>query len=93
MCTPGMGVSVGVQVPGRRFTFMRRKIHEENYQSKARASPRGEVCRKPATAVRGEEHEWHSRLASLGRAGTTQQSPVNHGIGYMPRWCNDHSRS
>ena len=42
-CTPGMGVSVGVQVPCRRFTFMSRKIHEANYESKARASPRGEV--------------------------------------------------
>jgi hypothetical protein len=49
-----MGVSVGVEVPGRRFTFMSRKIHEANYQSKARASPRGGVCRKPATALRGE---------------------------------------
>ena len=38
-CTPGMGVSVGVQVPCRRFTFMSRKIPEENYESKARASP------------------------------------------------------
>ena len=43
LCTPGMGVSVGVQVPCRRFTFMSRKIPEDNYQSKARASPRGEV--------------------------------------------------
>jgi hypothetical protein len=60
---------------------MRRKIPEDNYQSKARASPRGEVCRKPATIVRGEEHERHRRLISLGRAGTTQQSPVNRGIG------------
>ena len=41
----------------------------------------GEVRRKPATAVRGEEHEEHRRLASLGRAGTTQQSPVNHETG------------
>jgi len=39
LCTPGMGVSVGVQVPCRRFTFMDRKIHEDNYESKARASP------------------------------------------------------
>jgi hypothetical protein len=43
LCTPGMGVSVGVQVPCRRFTFMSRKIHEDNYESKARASPRGGV--------------------------------------------------
>ena len=42
-CTPGMGVSVGVQVPCRRFTFMSHTIHEANYESKARASPRGEV--------------------------------------------------
>ena len=42
-CTPGMGVSVGVEVPCRRFTFMDRKIHEDNYESKARASPRGGV--------------------------------------------------
>ena len=42
-CTPGMGVSVGVQVPCRRFTFMYRKIPEDNYESKARASPRGGV--------------------------------------------------
>ena len=27
------------------------KIPEENYESKARASPRGEVCRKPATCL------------------------------------------
>ena len=60
---------------------MSRKIHEENYESKARASPRGEVCRKPATALRGEEHERHRRLTSLRRAGTTQQSPVNQGMG------------
>ena len=60
---------------------MSANIHEANYESKARASPRGEVCRKPATALRGEEHEGHSRLAPLGRAGTTQQSPVNQGIG------------
>ena len=39
LCTPGMGVSVGVEVPCRRFTFMDRKIHEDNYESKARASP------------------------------------------------------
>jgi len=39
LCTPGMGVSVGVQVPCRRFTLMSRKIHEDNYKSKARASP------------------------------------------------------
>jgi len=65
-CTPGMGVSVGVEVPCRRFTFMSASIQEENYESKARASPRGEVCRKPATALRGEEHERHSRLVSLG---------------------------
>jgi hypothetical protein len=64
--TPGMGVSVGVQAPCRRFTFMSRKIPEANYESKARASPRGEVCRKPATVRRGEEHERHSRLVSLG---------------------------
>jgi len=38
-CTPGMGVSVGVQVPCRRFTFMQCKIHEDNYESKAKASP------------------------------------------------------
>ena len=38
-CTPGMGVSVGVQVPCRRFTFMSASIHEANYESKARASP------------------------------------------------------
>src|SRR5712692_446090 len=80
-CTPGMGVSVGVQVPCRRFTFMSRKIHEDNYESKARASPRGGVCRKPATARRGEEPERQSRLTALGRAGTTQQSPVNQGRG------------
>src|SRR5262245_19997425 len=42
-CTPGMGVSVGVQIPCRRFTFMHCKIHEANYESKARASPRGGV--------------------------------------------------
>jgi len=60
---------------------MSRKIHEENYESKARASPRGGVCRKPATALRGEEYERQSRLTSLGRVGTTQQSPVNRGIG------------
>jgi len=42
-CTPGMGVRVGVEVPCRRFTFMNRKIPEENYESKARASPRGGV--------------------------------------------------
>jgi len=60
---------------------MSKRIHEDNYESKARASPRGEVRRKPPTALRGEEHEWHRRLSSLGRAGTTQQSPVNRGIG------------
>src|SRR5262245_32311877 len=38
-CTPGMGMSVGVQVPGRRFTFMKPAWHEDNYESKARASP------------------------------------------------------
>ena len=43
LCTPGMGVSVGVEVPCKRFTFMDRKIPEDNYKSKARASPRGEV--------------------------------------------------
>jgi len=43
VCTPGMGVSVGVEVPCRRFTFMSRKVHEDNYESKARASLRGEV--------------------------------------------------
>ena len=42
-CTPGMGVSVGVQVPCRRFTLMSHKIHENTYESKARASPGGEV--------------------------------------------------
>jgi len=57
---------------------MSASIQEDNYQSTARASPRGEVCRKPATALPGEEHEGHRRLASRGRAGTTQQSPVNH---------------
>jgi hypothetical protein len=43
LCTPGTGVSVGVQVPCRRFTLMSHKLHENNYESKARASPRGEV--------------------------------------------------
>ncbi len=57
------------------------KIHEDNYESKARASPRGEVCRKPATALRGEELERHKRLTALGRGGTTHRSPVNQGIG------------
>ena len=60
---------------------MHYKIHEDNYESKARASPRGGVGRKPATALRGEEHERHRRLTSLGRGGTTHRSPVNHGIG------------
>ena len=60
---------------------MSRKIHEDNDESKARASPRGGVCRKPATARRGEEHERQSRLTALGRGGTTQQSPVNRGSG------------
>ncbi len=71
---------------------MSRKIHEDNYQSKARASPRGGVCRKPATVRRGEAHERQSRLTALGRAGTTPQSPVNRGIREMPRLCSDHSR-
>ena len=48
------------------FTLMSHKIPENNYQSTARASPRGGVCRKPATALRGEEHERHRRLVSLG---------------------------
>ena len=56
-------------------------IHEDNYETKARASPRGGVCRKPATALRGEEHERHKRLTSLGRVGTTHRSPVNRGSG------------
>jgi len=43
LCTPGMGVSVGVQVPCRRFTFMNRRRQEDNYKSKARASPQGGV--------------------------------------------------
>ena len=60
---------------------MRNKIHEDNYESKARASPRGGVCRKLATALRGEEPERQSRLTSLGRGGTTHRSPVNQGIG------------
>jgi len=30
---------------------MSRKIHEDNYESKARASPRGGVGRKPATCL------------------------------------------
>jgi len=34
-----MGVSVRVQVPCRRFTLMSNKIPEDNYASKARASP------------------------------------------------------
>src|SRR5262245_24549982 len=84
-----MGVSVGVEVPCRRCTFMNRKIHEDNYESKARASPRGEVRRKPATVRRGEEHERHRRLTSLGRGGTTQQRPVNRGSGYMSRRCGE----
>jgi hypothetical protein len=72
---------------------MSANIQEANYESKARASPRGEVCRKPATAVRGEEHEGQSRLAPLGRAGTTPQSPVNPGGGEMLRLGTDPSRS
>ena len=68
---------------------MSRKIHEDNYESKARASPRGEVRRKPATVRRGEEHERHRRLTSLGRGGTTQQRPVNRGSGYMSRRCGE----
>jgi hypothetical protein len=60
---------------------MSESIPEANYESKARASPRGGVCRKPATVLRGEEHERQRRLTSLGRVGTTQQSPVNRGIG------------
>jgi hypothetical protein len=32
--TPGRGVSVGVQVPCRRFIFTQRTIHEDNYESK-----------------------------------------------------------
>ena len=60
---------------------MSRKIHEDNYESKARASPRGGVGRKPATAVRGEEHERQRRLGSLGGVGTTPRNPVNQGRG------------
>jgi hypothetical protein len=45
---------------------MYRRIPEATYESKARASPRGGVCRKPATALRGEEHERQSRLTALG---------------------------
>ncbi len=60
---------------------MSSKIHEDHYKSKARASPRGGVCRKPVTALRGEEPERHRRLTSPGRGGTTQRSPVNQGIG------------
>jgi hypothetical protein len=45
---------------------MEEACHEDNYASKARASPRGGVWRKPATKRRGEEHERHSRLTSLG---------------------------
>ncbi len=60
---------------------MSKSIPEDNYESKARASPRGGVCRQPATALRGEEPERHTRLTSLGQVGTTQQSPVHHGSG------------
>ena len=60
---------------------MSNKIHEVHYESKARASPRGRVCRKPATARQGEEPERQSRLTARGRAGTTQRSPVNRGSG------------
>ena len=60
---------------------MNKNIQEDNSESKARASPRGEGCREPATALRGEEHQRHSRLASPGRVGTTQRSPVNRGMG------------
>ena len=82
---------------------MRRKIPEDNYQSQARASPRGEVClsacghaqagRKPATIGRGEAHERHSRLIALGRAGTTPQSPVNRGSGSRARLGRNPSRA
>jgi len=72
---------------------MSRKIPEANYASKARASPGGQVCRKPATALRGEEHQRHSRLASRGRAGTPPQRPVNRGGGEMLRLGTDPSRS
>jgi len=60
---------------------MNKNIQEDNSESKARASPRGEGCRKPATALRGEEHQRHSRLTSRGRAGTTPQSPGDQGSG------------
>jgi hypothetical protein len=60
---------------------MSERIHEVNYKAKARASPRGGVGRQPATALRGEEHERHTRLTSLGRGGTTHGRPVNQGIG------------
>ena len=72
---------------------MNRKIPEANYESKARASPRGGVGRKPATVLRGEEHQRQTRLVSRGRAGTTQQSPVNQRLGEMARVCRNHSRS
>jgi hypothetical protein len=60
---------------------MSRTIPEDNYESKARASPRGGGCRKPATVRRGEEHERHSRLVSLGGGGTTHRNPVTQGRG------------
>ncbi len=50
---------------------MSKSIDEDNYQSKARASPRGGVCRKPATALRGEEPERLSRRTARGGGGTT----------------------
>jgi len=43
--------------------------------------------------VRGEEPERQSRLASLGRAGTTPQSPVNQGSGSRSRLCSNPSRA
>ncbi len=72
---------------------MSKSIDKDNYESKARASPRGEVCRKPATALRGEEPERQSRRTARGGGGTTQRNPVQQGSGDRSRWCSDHSRS
>ena len=68
----------------RRCTLMRHKLYENNYESKARASLRGGVGRKPAPAWRGTPRASKARAprtsghdtAKSGESGGRVKAPL-----------------
>jgi hypothetical protein len=51
---------------------------EPKDQGRARASPRGGICRPLGTKVRGEAHEPDTRCGTVGASGHASAKPSSH---------------